>query len=113
MEQKPMIIDKYTKLIMTVLTLALLLNGLNPWLNPPQAAAVETTATSGNANNCSSDNKVSTQTLEGVNNVERLLGYIETSVNEIQLTISGIDRKLSKSYSNSSWEKGDLIVEKH
>jgi len=105
MELKPMIIDNYTKFIMTALTLALLLHGLNPWINPSQAVAVETTATGGKDNNCSSDKKVSTQTLEGVNNVERVLGYIESSVNDIQLTISGIDRKLSDLPSNGHKER--------
>jgi hypothetical protein len=90
-----MITDRYTKVLMTILAIALLLIGLNPWISPSQAVAVETTATSSKDNNCISDKKVSTQTLAGVNNVERLLGYIETSVNDIQLTISSIDRKLN------------------
>ena len=98
-------LDRYTKVLMTILTVALVLNGLNPWINPSQAEAVEITATGGKDNNCSTDKKVSTQTLEGVNNVERLLGYIESSVNDIQLTISGIDRKLNDMPSNSHKER--------
>jgi hypothetical protein len=90
---------------MTILTVALFLNGLNPWINPSQAVAVEIAATGGKDNNCSTDKKVSTQTLEGVNNVERLLGYIESSINNIQLTISGIDRKLNDMPSNSHKER--------
>ena len=70
-----------------------------------KAVAVEITATDGKDNNCSTDKKVSTQTLEGVNNVERLLGYIESSINDIQLTISGIDRKLNDMPSNSHKER--------
>ncbi len=93
-----MIIDRYTKSLMTVFTLALLLNGVNPWINPPQAVAMENTTADGtkNGNNCSSqDRKNSIKTLEGVNNLERLMGYIESSVNNIQLTVKGIDRKVS------------------
>ena len=98
-KEKPMIVDRYTKILMTIFTLAVLLNGLNPWINPSQALAIENTATNGteNSNNCSNqDRKNSTKTLEGVNNLERLLGYIESSVNNIQLTVKGIDRKLSE-----------------
>ena len=98
-------LERYTKVLMTILTLALVLNGLNPWINPSQAVAVEITTTGGKDNNCSTDKKVSTQTLEGVHNVERLLGYIESSVNDIQLTISGIDRKLNDMPSNSHKER--------
>ena len=98
-------LDRYTKVLMTILTVALVLNGLNPWINPSQAVAVEITSTGGKDNNCSTDKQVSTQTLEGVNNVERLLGYIESSVNDIQLTISGIDRKLNDMPSNSHKER--------
>ena len=92
-----MTIDNYTKFIMTALTLVLLLNGLNPWVNPSQVFALENSAKIEKKTNdsCSSNNKVTTQTLEGVNNVERLLGYLESSINGIQVTISGIDRKLN------------------
>ena len=38
-KEKPMIIDRYTKALMTVFALALLLNGLNPWIIPSQAVA--------------------------------------------------------------------------
>ncbi|MBT3923797.1 MAG: hypothetical protein HOF21_14610 [Nitrospina sp.] len=102
-----MTIDNYTKFIMTALTLALLLNGLNPWINPSQVFALENSAKiEEKANdNCSSNKKVTTQTLEGVNNVERVLGYIESSVNNIQLTISGINRKLNDMPSNSRKER--------
>lgn len=99
-----MILDRYMKVLMTVLTIALLLNGLNPWINPSPAVAVETATTGGKDNICSLDKKVSTQTLEGVNNVERVLGYIESSVNDIQLTISGINRKLNDLPSTSGKE---------
>ena len=94
-----MTIDRYTKVLMTIFTLALLLNGLNPWVKPSQAVALENTTTKGtkNSNDCSSqDRKNSINTLEKMNNLERLLGYIESSVNNIQLTINGIDRKVSK-----------------
>ncbi len=93
-----MTIDKYTKFIMTTLTLALLLNGLNPWINPTPASAIEssTVITKKIDSNCFSNNKVATQTLDGVINVERLLGYIESSVNDIKMTVSGLDRKMSE-----------------
>ncbi|MBC8288166.1 MAG: hypothetical protein H8E42_11895 [Nitrospinae bacterium] len=98
-----MITDRHTKVLMTILAFALLLNGLNPWINPSQAVAVETTVSKDN--NCSSDKKINTQTLDGVNNVERLLGYIESSVNDVQLTISSIDRKLSDLSSDNRKER--------
>lgn len=93
-----MTIDKYTKFILTILTVALLLNGLNPWINPTPAVASEnsTIKTKTIDSNCFSNNKVATQTLDGVNNVERLLGYIESSVNDIKLTMSGLDRRLNE-----------------
>lgn len=34
-----MIFDRYTKAIMTVMALALLIIGLNPWINPPEVNA--------------------------------------------------------------------------
>jgi hypothetical protein len=91
-----MSIDNYTKFIMTALTFALLLNGLNPWISPSQVFALENSAKEGKtSDSCSSNNITTTQTLEGVNNAERVLGYIESTVNDIKLTISSIDRKLS------------------
>jgi hypothetical protein len=107
-KEKLMIIDRYTKALMTVFALALLLNGLNPWTNPSQAVAKENTTTDGkkNASNCTSqDRKNSIKTLEGVNNLERLLGYVESSVNDIQLTIKGIDRKMSEHPSSHETER--------
>ena len=103
-----MAVDRYTKVIMTVFSLAVLLNGLNPWINPSQAVAIENTATNGtkNSNNCSSqDRKNSIKTLEGVDNLERLLGYVESSVNDIQLTVKGIDRKVSEYLSRNATER--------
>ena len=78
--------------------MVLLLNGLNPWINPSQAVAIENTTKDGTtkASNCySQDREISIKTLEEVNNLERLLGYVESTVNDIQLTIKGIDRKMS------------------
>jgi hypothetical protein len=60
--------------------------------------AIENTTTDGTKNGsiCSSqERKISIKTLDGVNKLERLLGYIESSVNNIQLTVKGIDRKIS------------------
>ncbi len=102
-----MTIDKYTKFIMTILTFALLLNGLNPWINPTPALAKEnsTIKTKKIDSNCFSNNKVATQTLDGVNNLERLLGYIESSVNDIKLTMSGLDRRLRESPARNRTEQ--------
>ena len=103
-----MIIDLYTEVLMAFSALALLLNGLNPWINPSQAVAIENTVMNktNNSSNCSSkDRKNFIQTLEGVNNLERLLGYVESSVNEIQLTVKGIDRKMSEHPSLNTTER--------
>jgi hypothetical protein len=102
-----MTIDKYTKFIMTLFTFALLLNGLNPWINPTPASAKEnsTIKIKNIDSNCFSNNKVAAQTLDGVNNVERLLGYIESSVNDIKLTMSGLDRRLGESPARDRTEK--------
>ena len=102
-----MTLDKYTKFIMTTLTLALLLNGLNPWINPIPASAREnsTVITKNIDSNCFFNNKVATQTLDGVTNVERLLGYIESSVNDIKMTVSGLDRKMSELPTRNRTEK--------
>ena len=45
-----MIIDGYTKTLMTVFALALLPIGLNQWINPSQAVAKEITTTDGTKN---------------------------------------------------------------
>lgn len=91
-----MTLDRNSKILMAVLTIALFLNAFNPWLQPPEAGAKENTAISGNNKNadCSSAGNNSIKSLEGVNNLERLLGYIEASVNDIQSTVKGIDRKM-------------------
>lgn len=102
-----MTLDNYTKFIMTALTVALLLNGLNPWINPTLAVAAEksTIKTKKIDSNCFSENKVATQILDGVTNMERLLGYIESSVNDVQMTVSGLDRKLSELPARNRTEK--------
>jgi hypothetical protein len=92
---------------MTILTFALLLNGLNPWINPTPALAKEnsTIKTKKIDSNCFSNNKVAAQTLDGVNNLERLLGYIESSINDIKLTMSGLDRRLGESPARNRTEQ--------
>ena len=85
-----MTLDRNTKILLTVLTMAVLLNGLNPWIHPPAAGAKENTAISANSN----DTDCSSKTLDGIKNAERLLGYIESSVNDIKLTVNRIDRKI-------------------
>ncbi len=102
-----MTIDRNTKILMAVFTIALLLNGLNPWLQPPDAGAKEIAAISGNNNNsdCSSAMNNSVNNPEAVSNLERLLGYIESSVNDINLTVKGIDRKIDALPSLKSAER--------
>ena len=108
-----MIIDNFTKFIMVALSLALLLNGLSPWINPSQAVAVGITAVGEKEkNNCASKDKITTQTLEGVNDAKRLLGYIESSVNEIKLINVSIVRKLDDLNARSRQEKGENGVQK-
>jgi hypothetical protein len=96
--EKTMTIDRNTKILLTVFTIALLLNGLNPWIYPPAAGAKENAAISGNSSDtdCSSARNNSIKSLDGIKNAERLLGYIESSVNDIKLTVNGIDRKIDK-----------------
>ncbi len=96
--------DSYTKGLITVFTFALLLNGLNPWINPTSASAKDEPMISEKSNgaNCSSASKNSIKSLEAVNGVERLLGYIESSVNDIKLTVNGIDRKMNHSPASRS-----------
>ena len=96
--EKTMTANNYTKVLMTVFTIALLMNGLNPWLNPPEVGAKESSVTSGDNDDthCISASKNSIKSLEAVNNLERLLGYIESSVSEVKLTVKGIDRKINE-----------------
>ena len=67
-------IDNFTKILMTILTFALLLNGFNPWINPTPALAVEKSKnkTIKFDGNCFSNNKVASHTLEGVNDTKRV-----------------------------------------
>lgn len=99
-----MTVNNYTKVLMTVFTIALLMNGLNPWLNPPEVGAKESSAISGNNNDtdCFSASNNSIKSLEAVNNLERLLGYIESSVSEVKLTVKAIDRKINETSSFDS-----------
>jgi len=105
--EKTMTAKNYSKVLMTVFTIALLMNGLNPWLNPPNAGAKESASISGSNNDtdCSSASKNSIKSLEAVNNVERLLGYIESSISEVKLTVKGIDRKMNESTSLDSADR--------
>jgi hypothetical protein len=90
-------LDHYIKILLIVLTISLLMNGLNPWVTPPAADAKETTGISGGKkdSDCSSAKMNSAKSLEEVKDVKRLLGYIESSVNDIKLTVSSIDRKVN------------------
>lgn len=103
-----MTLDRNIKILMTVFTIALFLNGINPWLQPPEAGAKENTPISGNNEDtdCSSFNKNAIKSSESVNNLARLMGYIEASVNDIQLTVKGIDRKIDAFPSFKSADRG-------
>jgi len=107
--------NRYQNFLLSVLALALLLNVLDRWFTPSNAVAAENTYFERNKghNNCLSVNKNSIKIMEGVNNAERLLGYLESSVNDIKFTVLGIERKLNSSVPNNSWNKGELIVEKN
>ena len=93
-----MTIDRYTKILMTVFTVAVLLNIFNPWIDPPSAGAKESAEVSGGSNDtdCSAALKNSIKNREVINSLERLLGYIESSVNEVKVTVHGIDRKVNE-----------------
>ncbi|GJL78350.1 MAG: hypothetical protein NPINA01_13390 [Nitrospinaceae bacterium] len=103
-----MTVDRCAKIMMTVFILALFLNGVNPWIHPPKAVAKENTEISGNNKNadCSSSGNSSENSLQDVKGVERLLRYIESSVNDIQLTVKGIDRKIDALPSFKSADRG-------
>ena len=101
-----MAIDRYTKLLLTILTAAILLNGLNQWIKPNSALAKENSKTIKLDNNCFSNNTLAVKTLDKVTNLERLLGYLESTVNDVKSTVIGIDRKLGeKGYSRSAEKK--------
>lgn len=96
--------SSYTKLLMTALTLSLLLNGLNSWINPPNVAAKEVAANLGKSpdTNCSSAIEYSNENSIRIADLKRLIGYIESTVNDIKMTVSGIDRKMNKLPSHQS-----------
>ena len=101
-----MTLDRYTKILLTILTSAILLNGLNPWINPSPALAKDNSKIIKIDSNCFSKNKLATQTLDRITNLERLLGYLESTVNDVKSTVIGIDRKISeKDYSRSAEKK--------
>ncbi|MGV7222245.1 MAG: hypothetical protein ACQ9MH_12035 [Nitrospinales bacterium] len=92
-----MTIDNLTKSILSVIAVALLLNGLNPWINPPTASANEKDALAAKDTNkyCSSAKKNSVENLKETVDIKRLLGYIQSTVNDIDLAVMGIDRKIN------------------
>lgn len=103
-----MTLDRNAKILMAVFTIALFLNGINPWLQPPEAGAKENASISVNKidSACSSPEKGPIGSPEEVKNYERLLGYIESAVNDIQLTVKGIDRKMDAVSSFKSEDRG-------
>ena len=103
-----MTLDRNAKILIAVFSIALFLNGLNPWLKPPEVSAKENTSISENNMNsgCSSLGNGSISSPEEAKNMERLLGYIESTVNDIQLTVKGIDRKIDAVPSYKPADKG-------
>ena len=99
-----MTLDRNAKILMAVFSIALFLNVLNPWLQPPEVGAKENIPISGNNIDpgCSSPRNGSIRSPEEVKTTERLLGYIESVVNDIQLTVKGIDRKIDAFTSSKS-----------
>ena len=89
-------VDRNTKLLMIALISGLFLNGLNPWIKSSDAGAKEITTISeiNNDFDCNSARKNSIKSLDGVNTIERTVGYIESKVNDIERGISEINRKL-------------------
>jgi hypothetical protein len=94
--EKVMNFDRNTKFLMIALICGLFLNGLNPWIKPSDVGAKENIAIaeSGNNSDCNSARKNSIKSLDGVNTIERIVGYIEAKVNDIERGVSEIDRKL-------------------
>jgi hypothetical protein len=103
-----MTLDRNAKILIGIFSFALLLNGLNPWLQPPEVSAKENTPISGNNIDpgCSSPLNGSIGNPEEVKKFERMLGYIESAVNDIQLTVKGIDRKMDAVSSFKSADRG-------
>ena len=97
-----MTLNRNVKILMIVFaialffSIALFLNGFNPLLPPPEVGANENTQISGKniGPDCSSPINGFIRSPEEVKNMERLLGYIESTVNDINLTVKGIDRKI-------------------
>lgn len=89
-------VDRNTKILMIVLICGLFLNGLSPWIKPSDADAKESTSAELNENNsdCYFARKNSIKNLDRITTIERLSGYIESKVNDIDRSISEIDRKL-------------------
>jgi hypothetical protein len=105
--EKVMNIDRNTKFLMIVLICGLFLNGLNPWIKPSDAGAKENTAIAKDDINsdCKSARKNSIKSLDGINTIQRLTGYIESKVNDIERGVSEIDRKLEGL--SSSYQKNE------
>ncbi len=86
----------------------MLLNGLNLWITPSYAKAKEDSIFSVNHEdtNCSSAIKNSIKSLEEINDLKRLIGYVESSVNDIKMTVNNFDRKIDEiKYSNQDKKK--------
>lgn len=103
-----MTLDRSAKILMAVFSIALFLNIINPWLQPPEVGAKENSPISKNNIDpgCSSPMSGSIGNPEEVKKIERMLGYIESAVNDIQLTVKGIDRKMDAVSSFKSADKG-------
>jgi len=88
----------FERILLSVFTFALLLNGLNPlaYSCRRESEGKCPSLASADSTECSSILKNSLMTLEAADNTNRMLGYIESSVNEVKLTVIGIDRKMNK-----------------
>lgn len=92
--------DQRTRVLFSAFTLGLLLNGLNPWLLPTNARANEKSPTS--VNTQTADCTAAKEKFGGDfgqkenKNLKMRLISMEASLNDIQLTLKGIDRKINK-----------------
>jgi len=105
--ERIMNVDRNIKFLMIVLICGLFLNGLSPWINPSDVNAKESTSVELNKNSsdCYFARKNSIKNSDGINTIERLSGYIESKVNDIDRAISEIDRKLEDL--SSSYKKNE------
>ncbi len=95
--------DHHLKILIAALGFALLAYGLNPWTNPANAATERASAQSGDnpKNNCSEILANSKNNQKTLATLERLVGYLESSVTDVKMTVNRIDRNLNKANKQS------------